>query len=132
MTGADWPPPIPRQLDAGRELEAEPRLELPASLGSWVAALTLWPLIDEHSYRLVAESFAGGRVPGWTFFTSLVVHAGLVENGPTPDTYVLREDWRPELERELEVLGGADATRLKLVDAWTASLDPYLVSEIAQ
>ena len=132
MTGADWPPPIPRQLDAGRELEAEPRLELPASLGSWVAALTLWPLIDEHSYRLVAESFAGGRVPGWTFFTSLVVHAGLVENGPTPDTYVLREDWRPELERELEVLGGADSTRLKLVDAWTASLDPYLVSDIAQ
>jgi hypothetical protein len=93
-------------------------LELPASLGSWVAALTLWPRIDEHGYRLVAKAFGDGRVPGWTFFTSLVAHAGLGATAPVPDTYVFREQWRPELERELEVLGGADATRVALVEAW--------------
>lgn len=130
MTGADMPPSRARKPTGASA--PRPPLELPASLGSWVAALTLWPRIDEHGYRLVAKAFGDGRVPGWTFFTSLVVHAGLVETGPVPDTYLFREEWRPELERELEVLGGEDATRMTLVDAWTTDLDPEVVSEIAQ
>ena len=133
MTGAGLPPSIPRQWVTPKGGSAHGSLlELPASLGSWVAALTLWPTIGEPSYRLVARSLGDGRDPGWTFFTSLVVHAGLVETGPDPDTYVFREEWRPELERELENLGGAEATRLALVDAWTAEPDPHVVSEIAQ
>ncbi len=133
MTGAELPPSIAPQLDEpGGDSAPEPRLKLPASLGSWVGALTLWSRIDEHGYRLVARAFGDGRVPGWTFFTSLVVHAGLVEAGPAPDSYLLREEWRPELERELEVLGGTDATQSRLVDVWSAEPDPQVVSEIAQ
>ena len=133
MTGADLPPSRSRRLDDPEQASApSSRLTLPASLGSWVAALTLWPIIDEHDYRLVARAFGNGRFPGWTFFTSLVVHAGLVEVGPHPDTYVFRAEWLPELERELDVLGGADATRAALVEAWATEPDPNVVSEIAQ
>ena len=133
MTGADLPPSRSRRPDDPEQASApSSRLTLPASLGSWVAALTLWPIIDEHDYRLVARAFGNGRFPGWTFFTSLVVHAGLVEVGPHPDTYVFRAEWLPELERELDVLGGADATRAALVEAWATEPDPNVVSEIAQ
>ena len=133
MTGADLPPSRSRRPDDPEQASApSSRLTLPASLGSWVAALTLWPIIDEHGYRLVARAFGNGRFPGWTFFTSLVVHAGLVEVGPHPDTYVFRAEWLPELERELDVLGGADATRAALVEAWATEPDPNVVSEIAQ
>ena len=133
MTGADLPPSRSRRRDDPEQASApSSRLTLPASLGSWVAALTLWPIIDEHDYRLVARAFGNGRFPGWTFFTSLVVHAGLVEVGPHPDTYVFRAEWLPELERELDVLGGADTTRAALVEAWATEPDPNVVSEIAQ
>ena len=133
MTGADLPPSRSRRPDDPEQASApSSRLTLPASLGSWVAALTLWPIIDEHDYRLVARAFGNGRFPGWTFFTSLVVHAGLVEVGPHPDTYVFRAEWLPELERELDVLGGAEATRAALVEAWATEPDSNVVSEIAQ
>ncbi|HEY3337975.1 MAG TPA: LuxR C-terminal-related transcriptional regulator [Propionicimonas sp.] len=130
MTG-EVPPTLARQRKHTDGPAPESR-QLPASLGPWVAALTLWPTVQEHGYRLVSRAFGDGRVPGWTFFTSLVVHAGLVEPDAVADTYAFREAWRPELERELEVLGGADATRATLVDAWTSELDPEVVSEIAQ
>ncbi len=133
MTGAELPPARARKgVDDGNDPAAVSRLELPASLGPWVAALTMWSSIDEHSYRLVSRAFGDRRVPGWTFFTSLIDHAGLVDAGPIADTYAFREEWRPELERELDVLGGAEATRARLVDAWVSELDPHVVSEIAQ
>jgi len=131
MPGADRPPSIGRESQTN-ESDSVNEVGLPASLGSWVAALTMWPYINEHNYRLVARCFGEGRDPGWTFFTSLVVHAGLVDNGPVPDTFVFNDEWRSELSRELEALGGADVSRVSLVEAWAADPDPAVVSEIAQ
>lgn len=125
-------PPNPRHIENSETDSTETRLTLPGFLGPWVAVLSLWPRVDEHNYRLVAKALGGGRAPGWTFFTSLAVHAGLVESHPEPDAYVFREDWRAHLELELENNGEAAEARTALVDAWMAEPDAHLVTEIAR
>jgi len=132
MPGAELPP-IPRRSEFSGVVPADGlEQQWPASLGPWVAALFLWPVVDERSFRLVARRFSDGRGPEWTFLSSLLVHAGLVESAPTPGAYVVRTQWRPALERQLQAFGGEDATRAKLVDAWIAEPDVRLVPEIAQ
>ncbi len=132
MTGAGLPPSIPRQSRTSNgDSPPESELELPAPLGSWVAALTLWPEIGADGYRLVARCFSGGRAPEWTFFTSLLNHAGIAEAVNGTDTYRFREEWLLVLERELEALGGADATREELVDTWLTDPDPAVISAVA-
>lgn len=133
MTGAGSPPGIPRQPDKPVDGSApEPELELPGSLGPWVAALVLWPVIDASAYRLVTRCFGDGHEPEWTFLNSLLGHAGLVEPGSVPDTYTLRGEWLPPLERGLNVLGGPDEARSRLVDAWVEEPDRNLVGEVVR
>ncbi|HEY3339430.1 MAG TPA: helix-turn-helix transcriptional regulator [Propionicimonas sp.] len=105
-------------------------LELPSSLESWVAALGLWASVDEPTYRLVARCFGNGRGPEWPFLCSLLLHAGLVEPVSPSETFTFRHEWVPALERALVALGGADAARSRLVDAWLDTPDRRLVAEV--
>ncbi|MGV8909668.1 MAG: response regulator transcription factor [Propionicimonas sp.] len=104
---------------------------MPSSLESWVAALGLWNLADEPTYRLVARCFGNGRGPEWPFLCSLLLHAGLVEPASGSETFTFRPEWLPALERALGGLGGADAARSRLIDAWLATPDENLVAEVA-
>ena len=95
-----------------------------------MAALGLWASVDEPTYRLVARCFGNGREPEWDFLCSLLLHAGLVEPGSTSETFTFRPEWMPALERALVALGGAEAARSRLVDAWLATPDRKLVAEV--
>jgi len=133
MTGVEVPnespsEPEPRWGSATSETE----LELPSSLESWVAALGLWASVDEPTYQLVARCFGNGRGPEWPFLCSLLLHAGLVEPGSTSESITFRPAWLPALERALGALGGADAARSRLVDAWLVTPDPRLVAQVAR
>lgn len=108
-----------------------PTSELPTSVDPWIATLSLWPTFDEHSYRLVARCFGGGRTPEWDSLTSLLLHAGLVGAGSTANTFAFLPEWRPALRRCLVDLGGADAARSSLVAAWLDAPDRHLVAEVA-
>lgn len=131
MTSSESPNPAPLPLRAhGLESADESRLELPATLGAWVAALMLWPVVDEPTYRLVARCFDGGHGPEWPFLSSLLERAGLVDTSPVPGAYVFREEWFPTLEHDLLTLGGADAVRSKLIDAWLDEPDRRLVEVV--
>jgi DNA-binding CsgD family transcriptional regulator len=119
VEGAPWP-----------RVQGEMR-ELPSSLEPWVAALALWAVVDEPTYRLVVRCFGNGRGPEWPFLCSLFLHAGLVEPGATSETFTFRSEWMPALESALGALGGAEAARSKLVDAWLVTPDLRLVAEVA-
>ena len=132
MDGADSAHLTPSELEPRwSPATSESELELPSSLESWVAALALWASVDEPTYRLVARCFGNGRGPEWSFLCSLLLHAGLVEPGSPSETFTFRPEWMPALERALVALGGADAARSKLVDAWLAAPDQRLVTEVA-
>lgn len=132
MTGEDSSQRAPRQLDTALSRPAsDPELELPSSLEPWVAALGLWPHVDESTYRLVARCFGGGRGPEWSFLAPLLLHAGLVEPGTAPGTFTFRSEWLLALERALVTLGGADAARAALVGAWLDTPDRQLFGEVA-
>ena len=110
---------------------SEPELALPSSLDPWVAALGLWASVNEPAYRLVARCFGDGRDPEWQFLCSLLLHAGLVEPHAAAETFTFRPEWMPALNRALVALGGPDAVRSRLVDAWVATPDLRLVAEVA-
>lgn len=131
MTGAGLPPTIPRHTPVPDD-GSQRRLDLPDSLGSWVAALALWPAVDEPGYRLVARHLAGDRAPEWPFFSSLLVHTGIATPAQGPDTYSVTDAWLPVFERELEALGGADAVRGQLIEAWSAAPERDLLTPIAR
>ena len=131
LTGAGSPPSVPRRFtDPEGVSKNDPELKLPGSLGTWVAALMVWPVVDEPTYRLVARCFDGGRGPEWTFLSSLLVHDGLVRSGAAADTYTFREEWLPTLERGVLSIGGVDAVRSKLIDAWLEDPDLCLVGQV--
>jgi DNA-binding CsgD family transcriptional regulator len=109
----------------------QPALEWPPALDPWVAALCLWPSVDQPAYRLVARCFGGDGGPEWPFLCSLLLQAGLAE-GPSSDTVAFHEESLPVLRQGLVALGGADAARSRLVDAWLAAPDRRLVAEIAE
>ena len=128
----ELPPPVPRRREGVQAGSAGASgLELPGSLGQWVAALMLWPIIDEPTFRLVARCFGDGRGPEWDFLAPLLEHAGLVTHGPLQGTFKFQAQWVPALERGVVALGGADAARSQLVDAWLEQPDWNLVEEIA-
>jgi DNA-binding CsgD family transcriptional regulator len=47
------------------------------------------------------------------------------------ETFTFRPEWVPALERALLAIGGADAARAKLVDAWLETPELKLVAEVA-
>ncbi len=132
MTSANSPEPIHRPIESTWTRHAsDTELEWPASLESWVAALGLWSSVDEPTYRLVARCFGNRRGPEWHFMCSLLLHAGLIDSGPTTETFTFRAKWLPALEHALAAFGGADAARSKLVAAWLDTPDRQLVAEVA-
>ena len=106
-------------------------LEWPSSLDPWVAALGLWTSVDARTYRLVARCFGNGRGPEWAFVSSLLVQSGLVEPVPGSEAFTFRSEWVPALERALGDIGGADAARVRLVDAWLETPELKLVARVA-
>lgn len=130
MTGAELPLSIPRQLRDEHTDPAESALEIPAPLGRWVAVLTLWPVIDQHYHQLAARCFGDGLAMEWKAFALVVSRTGIAEPGPQPDTFVFRPEWAAALEPELEGLGGGQAIRTRLVEAWAEEPDLHLVDEI--
>ncbi|MGV8908035.1 MAG: response regulator transcription factor [Propionicimonas sp.] len=130
MSGPELPLPVGSQLGESESVSGPPTLELPRSLGQWVATIMLWSIIDEPRYRLVARCFGEGRGPEWHFLASLLEHAGLVTPGAVPGTFTVQADWLPVLEREVVALGGVSAARAQLVDAWLEQPDWNLVEEI--
>ena len=132
MTGVEVSSEVPSELEPRwSSATSESELELPSSLESWVAALGLWTSVDEPTYQLVARCFGNGRGPEWPFLCSLLLHAGLVEPGSTSESFTFRPAWLPALERALTALGGADAARSRLIDAWLAAPDRRLVAQVA-
>ena len=112
MTDAELPPSVPRQLHDLQGGSASAReLELPGSLGQWVSALMLWPVIDEPAYRLVERCLGDGRGPEWTFLTSLLEHASIAKPGSEPDTFTLHGTWVPVFQRGVDALGGVSSVR---------------------
>jgi DNA-binding CsgD family transcriptional regulator len=131
MTGAELPLPIPRQLRDSNAGSDEPDPGIPTSLGGWVAALTLWPVIDQAFHELAARCYGDGLATEWKAFALLVIRLGVAEPGPEPDTYVFDRHWGPALERELEELGGSDPVRARLVDAWLADPNRRLLTPVS-
>jgi DNA-binding CsgD family transcriptional regulator len=97
----------------------------------WAPALTLWPVIDEARFTLTVRCAGGGAVADWSRFRGAATDAGLVEQGPLDGTLVLRPGWAVALEAGLEVLGGRDALRARLVEGWSPEQDPNVVADIA-
>ncbi len=126
MTGTANPHDAPSEPDPDVPGTSYTELELPESLEVWVASLGLWASVDEQTYRLVSRSFGNGREPEWPFLCSLLMNSGLV-TAPTSQTIAFRPEWVPALEHALVALGGADAVRSKLIDAWLETPEPALV-----
>ena len=131
MTGAELPPPIPRQLPHPEFDPSGEFQDLPAPLGESLAPLVLWPAITEPAYHLVARRFGAGRQAEWTFFASLLVSSGIATPGPEPDSYTYPERWRLVLEHRLDAIGGAEAVRGRLLDAWLEQPEASLLSDMA-
>ncbi|HEY3411032.1 MAG TPA: helix-turn-helix transcriptional regulator, partial [Propionicimonas sp.] len=133
MTGVEVSNDTPIEREARwSHAISESELTLPSSLEPWVAALGLWASVDEPTYRLVAGCFGNGRGPEWPFLWSLLLRDGLVEPGPAPESLTFRPAWLPALERALVAVGGADAARSQLIDAWLVTPERSLVAQVAQ
>ncbi len=127
------PPDPPQPLHAKRRPPTpEPELTLPESLTPWIAALSLWPSVDQGTFRLVAHCFGHDRTPEWPFLTSLLEKGGLVASGAQPDAFTFRPEWLLVLDTTLADLGGADVARSALIDAWLLAPDRNLAAQVAR
>lgn len=131
MPRAELPPSIPRQSrDLGDDSVVEFKSGLPASVPEWCAALLVWPAIDEHSHRLTARCFDSDEGKDWRSFSGRLVMVGLAEEIEA-DSYRFAEDWQPAVARGLDLLGGADAVRARLFEAWLEEPDRHVVGQVA-
>ncbi len=107
-----------------------PERALTASLEPWVAALSVARTVNQHLYRLVARAYSQGHEPEWSFFSSFLVNASMVDPAGSAETYTFRTEWHDVIEEALDELGGSAAVRHHLLQVWLADPDRHLLDAV--
>lgn len=107
-----------------------------------IAALLLWPELDERCFRLVARCLGQANLipgeaaeepgqPDWESFRSALLRDGWIEAGATPGVYRVTASHRPTLEEAITRLGGPAAIEAALVAGQSSTADARLLEELA-